>query len=161
MAKASNMSAPVTRGELRDELKLLRTEFKQLVAPLATKAELAPLATKAELAPLATKAELEAAVAKLATKAELEAAVAKLATKAELAEAIAPLATKAELEICFGALLARTDRMQRELQLDLARHANALHEWLTSMLRAHDEKYADLPARVNRLESAVFTPERR
>jgi hypothetical protein len=38
MADTTDMSTPVTRGELRAEL-----------APLATKAELAPLATKAEL----------------------------------------------------------------------------------------------------------------
>jgi len=122
MGKASNMSAPVTRGELREELKLLRAEIHQAIAPLATKAELAPLATKAELA---------------------------------------PLATKAELELWGGALLARIDSSQQQLQADLARHANALHEWLGSMLRAHDEKYTDLPGRVGRLESAVFTPKPR
>jgi len=130
MAKASNMSAPVTRGELREELNLLRAEFREAIAPLATKAELAPLATKAELA-----------------------------------QAIAPLATKAELELWGGALMARLDgaiqHLHRELQADLARHANALHEWLGSMLRAHDEKYTDLPGRVSRLESAVFTPKPR
>ena len=121
MAKASNMSAPVTRGELREELNLLRAEFREAIAPLAT--------------------------------------------KAELAQAIAPLATKAELELWGGALMARLDgaiqHLHRELQADLARHANALPEWLGSMLRAHDEKYTDLPGRVSRLESAVFTPKPR
>ena len=126
MGKASNMSAPVTRGELREELKLLRAEIHQAIAPLATKAELAPLATKAELE-----------------------------------QAVAKLATKAELELWGGALLARIDSSQQQLQADLARHANALHEWLGSMLRAHDEKDTDLPGRVGRLESAVFTPKPR
>jgi hypothetical protein len=52
MAKVVDMSAPVTRGELREEL-----------AKLATKTEL-------ELAKLATRTELE--LAKLATRTELE-----------------------------------------------------------------------------------------
>src|SRR5690349_4394329 len=130
MSSAEDMSTPVTRGELREEL-------AAAIAPLATKAELAPLATKEELAAaiarLATKAELAAAIAPLATKAELAAAIAPLATKEELAAAIAPLATKAELEIWGGALSERMTQLERrvserftafeqQLQIDLARH---------------------------------------
>jgi len=121
MAKASNMSTPVTRAELREELNPLSAEFREAIAPLAT------------------KADLEAA--------------------------FAPLATKADLELWGEALMAHLDsaiqHLHRELQADLARHFNALHEWLGSMLRAHDEKYTDLPGRVSRLESAVFTPKPR
>ncbi len=104
MAKASNMSAPVTRGELQVELKLLRSELQQ---------------------------------------------------------AIAPLATKAELELWGGALLAHIDRGHQQLQIDLARHANALHESMATMMRGLDDKYTDLPGRVGRLESAVFAPKPR
>jgi hypothetical protein len=50
--------------------------------------------------------------------------------------------------------------MQRQLQLDLARHADALHESMVILICAHDEKYADLPERVHRLESAVFACSR-
>jgi hypothetical protein len=49
--------------------------------------------------------------------------------------------------------------MYQQLQIDLARHINALHESMMTMLRSHDEKYTDLPGRVSRLESAVFTPK--
>lgn len=52
MMGSTDMSTPVTRGDLH--------------------AAIAPLATKAEIVPLATKAELQEAVARLATKAELE-----------------------------------------------------------------------------------------
>lgn len=104
MADASNMSAPVTTGELQDELRLLRSELRQ---------------------------------------------------------AVAPLATKAELELWGGALLARIDRTHQQLQIDLARHANALHESMATMIRAIDDKYTDLPGRVGRLESVVFTPKPR
>ncbi len=118
MTDSTDMSTPVTRGELQDTLGLFQQELRMerqheiqaVVAPLATKAEL-----QAAIAPLATKAELQAAIAPLATKAELhheiQAAIAPLATKAELHHeiqtAIAPLATKAELELWGGALLAR------------------------------------------------------
>jgi hypothetical protein len=49
--------------------------------------------------------------------------------------------------------------MYQQLQIDLARYINALHESMMTMLRIHDEKYTDLPGRVSRLESAVFTPK--
>jgi hypothetical protein len=99
MAKASDMSTPVTRGELRKELKRLRSELEK---------------------------------------------------------AIAPLATKAELETWAGALLAHIDRGHQQLQIDLARHANALHESMAALIRGHDDKYKDLPPRVGLLEAAVF-----
>jgi hypothetical protein len=119
---SKDMSAPVTRGELREEL-----------ANLATKAELANLATKAELANLATKAEL------------------------------ANLATKVDLELWAGALLARMtesiERSEQRLLAELARHTNAIFESMAMQIRIIDDKYADLPARTNRLEAKVFGPE--
>src|SRR5262249_30079799 len=64
MSDATNMSKPVTRGELRMELEKLPTKAKLI----AVRAELKKLATKDELKKLATKAELK----KLATKDELK-----------------------------------------------------------------------------------------
>ena len=136
MAGATDMSTPVTRGELRAEL-----------APLATKAELraaiAPLATKAEIAPLATKAELRAAIAPLATKVELELWGGALLARLE------------------GALRARLDAFEHRLLADLARHTNAAFESMSTQISVIDEKYNDLPPRVSRLEGKVFTPEPR
>ena len=126
MVDSTDMSTPVTRGELGEEL-----------------------------ANLATKAELEAAVANLATKAELEAAVANLATKAELEN----LATKAEL--WWGALLARIDSGEQRMLTELARHARAIQETISTQVSVIDEKYADLPGRVSRLEAAVFARRQR
>jgi hypothetical protein len=135
------MSAPVTRSE-----------FQETIARLATKAEL-----REAIAPLATKAELREAIAPLATKAELHEAI---------ANAVAPLSSKADLEIWGGALMARMDAqsellrremhtMRRELQADLARHTSAIFESTQVMIRAIDDKYADLPGRVSKLESRV------
>ena len=39
---------------------------------------------------------------------------------------------------------------------ELARHTRAAFEGMSTQISAHDEKYADLPERVNRLETAVF-----
>jgi hypothetical protein len=150
MADATDMSTPVTRGELRAE-----------IAPLATKAEL-----RAEIAPLATKAELQSAIAPLATKAEIallatKAEIALLATKAELRAEVALLATKVELDLWGGALLARMDAFEHRLLAEVARHTNATFEAMSTQISVIDEKYADLPPRVSRLEGKMFTPERR
>jgi hypothetical protein len=128
MVNSTDMATPVTRGELRDELMQLRREFKQQLEPLATKAELEPLATKAELKPLATKVELE----------------------------FWGGALLARLESSERRLLEHIDRGEQRLHAELARHANALHESMARMISTIDDKYADLPGRVNRLETTVF-----
>src|ERR1700733_14031336 len=123
MMDSTDMSTPVTRGELQEALSQVKQEhgrgLREAIAPLATRTEL-----QAAIAPLATKAELhqeiQAAIAPLATKAELhqeiQAAIAPLATKAELRQVqqelqatIATLATKAELR-----------QVQQELQATIA-----------------------------------------
>jgi hypothetical protein len=199
MMDSTDMSTPVTRGELQEVLSQVKQEhwrdLREATQPLATKAELhqeiqaaiAPLATKVELhqeiqaavAPLATKVELQAAIALLATKAELQAAIAPLATKAELQAAIAPLATKAELELWGGALVARIqdgerrlgnlelgqdrlvtriDQLEQRVFAELARHTSAILEAMRAEIKACFEPLADLPARMTRVEAAVFGP---
>ncbi len=108
MMASTDMSTPVTRGELREELEQLRQEFRQ-----------------------------------------------------ELKQELVHLATKTELELWGGALLAHIDRTAQRLSAELARHTGAIHESMLAMFAASDEKYADLPGRVNRLEGAVFAPKQR
>jgi hypothetical protein len=62
------------------------------------------------------------------------------------------MATKADLESWGATLLARIDlREQRVLVLaELARHAKAIQEAMSTQISAIDEKYADLPAGVPR-----------
>ena len=117
MVEAMDMSAPVTRGELRVELAQL--EFR-------------------------LEARLEA---KLEEKLEEK-------LEAKLAQKLAHVATKADLEIWAGALLER-------LLTELARHARAIQETISGQISVVDEQYADLPARVDRLEATVFAPSRR
>jgi hypothetical protein len=83
-------------------------------------------------------------------------------TRRELQEAIAtaivPLATKTDLEIWGGALLARIQESEQRLLAELARHTSAVCESMRAQIAASAEPYADLPERVSRLETAVFTP---
>ena len=44
---------------------------------------------------------------------------------------------------------------------ELARHTRAIQESLSMQISVICDKYADLPARMSRLEAAVFPPERR
>jgi hypothetical protein len=132
MADASDMSAPVTRRELQDELKQLRQEIKRAVKPLATKVALeswgGALLARIESGERQTHAQFVSLEQR----------------------------THAQFVSLEQRLIERADRMQQQLQLDLARHANALHESMVTLICAHDEKYTDLPERVHRLESAVF-----
>jgi len=164
----SDVSVPPTHPD--DEL-VTRRILREEIAKLATKDELAKthekletLATKDELAKLATKDELAKTHEKLET----------LATKDELAktnERLETLATKDELaktneklEIWFGALHARLLALEsrwdelatlvREMPAEFARQTKAIIEHLRDSVRIVDEKYADLPARVTRLEEA-------
>jgi chaperonin cofactor prefoldin len=142
MVGPEDMSTPVTRGELRDEIDRLEQKFESRLAQMATKADLAEMATKADLAEMATKADL----AQMATKADL----AQMATKADLAQ----MATKADLNTWGRALV-------EHLMTELARHTKASQEALSMQISTIDDKYKDLPARVSHLEAAVFAPKKR
>ncbi|HSR97051.1 MAG TPA: hypothetical protein VLM79_08385 [Kofleriaceae bacterium] len=142
MVNTMDMSAPVTRGELREELD---RAFEQRLAPLATKAELAQLATKAELAQFATKADL----AQFATKADLE----RLVTKDDLEKRLEPLVTKEFFE-------TRLEAMESKLSAELAKHVKAIEETFQKQVSTFDDKYKELPGRVERLEGAVFREDK-
>ncbi|HEU4726880.1 MAG TPA: hypothetical protein VFT22_03295 [Kofleriaceae bacterium] len=116
MTDATDMTTPVTRGELRAELEQLEARFDHKLEQLEIRLE------------------------------------EKLEKKLE--EKLAHLATKADLEIWGGALLDR-------LLTELARHTRAVEESLAAQIRVLDDKYNDLPGRVNRLEATVFGPPRR
>jgi hypothetical protein len=88
----------------------------------------------------------------------------------------AHLATKRDLELWGGALLARIesneqrleqrlieriDGTEQRLSAELARHVGAIHESMVAWFAASDEKYADLPGRMKRVEAAVFAPKQR
>jgi hypothetical protein len=101
MVASTDMSTPVTRGELREEIEQLEIRLEE-----------------------------------------------------KLEQKLAHMATKVDLEIWGGALLER-------LMTELARHTRAIQEAMATQISVVDEKYADLPGRVSRLETTVFVPRRR
>lgn len=62
-----------------------------------------------------------------------------------------------ELPIPAGSVGPRAHRVRAFF----ARHTRAIQEAMSTQISAVDEKYADLPARVSRLEAKVFAPKRR
>jgi chromosome segregation ATPase len=179
MADAADMSTPVTRGELRDEFQSFKQELgRELTQELASKKDLQELgrelrqelASKKELRELGRELREE-----LASKKDLQELGRELrqelASKKELQELgrelRQELASKKDLEMWGGALLARIDSRdkhlldaiaatEQRLLAELARHTRAAFEQMSTQISGHDEKYADLPERVNRLETAVF-----
>ena len=129
----SDMSTPVTRGELREELAQLDNKFTQLDNKFT---------------------QLDNKFAQLDNKfAQLDNKFTQLDNK---------------LEIWGGALVARIQSNEQRIDCvaqqiqsseqrilaELARHAKAIQESVSTQITAVDEKYKDLPARVSRLESA-------
>ncbi len=142
MAKRSDMSKPVTRGELLEELQAseIRLEAK-LEAKLEQKLE-QKLEEKLD-------AKLDAKLANYATKADLEIWGGALAARTS--------ALETRVDLGFRELSTRIDGLYGEL----ARHTRAILESMSTQISAVDDKYADLPGRVSRLERDAARPRRR
>ena len=110
MLDATDMSTPVTRGELREEIAQLETRLDQKLENLESR--------------------LDQKLGNLESRLETR------------------------LDLWGGALLER-------LMTELARHTRASQEAMSAQISVFDEKYADLPARVTRLEATVLAPDRR
>jgi hypothetical protein len=95
----NDMTAPVTRGELKQELAELKAELK-----------------------------------------------------VDLDQALVDVVRKPDLDRALDAWGTR-------LSVELAQHVNAMTESLRAEFRGIDDQYKDLPARVSKLENAVFTPK--
>jgi hypothetical protein len=163
MATIVDMSTPVTRGELREELATFKREFKtELKTEL--KAELKTELTQELKTELARELKTELA---RELKREFQDEFARFVTKDELKQELARFATKTELELWGGALLAniaqqfaaadqRMVAMEQRMFDEIARHTRAALEATSLQIAASHELYADLPRRVGRLESRVF-----
>lgn len=130
MVDATDMSTPVTRGELREEL-------EQRLAHLATKAEL-------EIWGGALLARIQSGEQGL--MARIESGEQRLMARIESGE---------------QRLIERIDASEQRMLAELARFTRATYEDMSTQISVIDEKYADLPPRVNRLETKVFAPKRR
>jgi hypothetical protein len=66
--------------------------------------------------------------------------------------------TIAQIENLEQRTIARMESLEQRLLGELARHTRAIHESMSTQISVIDEKYADLPARVTRIETKMFTP---
>jgi exonuclease VII large subunit len=132
MLDATDMSTPVTRGELREEIAQLETRIDQKLERLETRID-------QKLDNLETRIDQKLDNLETRIDQKLDNLGARLDTR---------------LDLWGGALLER-------LQTELARHTRASQEAMSTEISVIDEKYADLPARVTRLEATVLAPDRR
>ena len=142
-AELETARATPRAGRAKLEQKLEQKLDQKLEQKLDQKLDqkLAQYATKADLERFATKADLE----RFATKADLE----RFATKADLAELAARV--RVDLELWGGAII---DRLSKEI----AGAAKAAQEAHQSEISVIDDKYADLPGRVSKLEARLRKP---
>ena len=113
---------------------------------------------------MSDEADMERPVTRRELRDDLGKVEAKLDAKLDRVEAKAEFARlDAKIDAVCGALLARMDAIiadMREMRVDMARQTKAAMEWALEQFRAVDDKYADLPRRVTRLEGKVFPPRR-
>ena len=133
MLDSTDMSTPVTRGELRDVL-------AQVLAPLATKVEL-------EMWGGALLARIESGERLLKQLAER-----LVSGEQRLIERLVSTEQR---------LIERIDGTEQRLLTELARHTSAAQEDMSTQISVIDDKYDDLPVRVSLLEATVFPPRRR
>lgn len=131
MADATDMATPVTRGELRAELVQFEVRFAQFEVRLEQKLEMWGGALLARIE---------------SGERRIESGEQRLIERIESGE---------------QRLLDRIDSSERRLLAELARHTRASYEEMSTQISVIDEKYADLPPRVSRLEIKVFPPRRR
>jgi hypothetical protein len=154
MSGAIDMSTPVTRGELREELEKLATKQDLEKLKLATKQELEKLATKHELEKLATKHELEMWGGALLAR--IESGERRLVNELNrLNERIGSTEQRLNERIT-----STEQQLSKLVRVELARHTRANYESMATMISAIDDKYKDLPGRMKRLE-ATMRPSRR
>jgi hypothetical protein len=120
------MSTPVTRGELREELGLFEQRFDGKIEHLEQRFD-------GKLEHLEQRFDGKIEIWGGALLARIDAVSARVDT-----------------------LTARVEAGEQRILAELARHAGAIQEAVSRQISAIDEKYADLPARVSKLEEATF-----
>jgi hypothetical protein len=135
------MSHPVTRAELIEVLdERLDQRLTERLAPFVTKDYLDERLDE-RLASFATKEDLDEQLERFATKEDLE-----------------RFATKENLEGSLRAIAKQIEEIPGQILAELRTFVAGIQDQNRLELRAVDDPYRDLPARVTRLEEAVFSP---
>jgi len=131
MTGATDMSTPVTRSELREEL--------------------AQLERKLEIWGGALLARIQSGEQRIQSGQQ------RLLARIESGEQ----RLLARIESGEHRMLERIDASEQRLLAELARHTRASSEEMSAQISIIDEKYADLLPRVSQLDTKVFAPKRR
>ena len=161
MAEPPEMSLPVTRAELRDELREFRKELeKNHPTHEDLRRELSRFATKDDLEIWggAIRSELRAEIKELDQSLRAEIKELDQSLRAEIKELDQSL--RAEMKVLDQSLRAEMKAMARALQAEMARLLRARIEQFQTSIGIFDERYRDLPPRVARVEAKVFPPKR-
>jgi TolA-binding protein len=133
MMDSTDMSTPVTRGELQDALLQVKQEhwrdLREVTAPLATKVELDIWGG--------------------ALVARIQHGEQRLDNLERGQERLIGLVQQTQQQI---------QQSEQRLLAELARHTSAVYEGMRTQIKASTEPLDDLPGRVNRLETEVFGP---
>jgi hypothetical protein len=158
MNGSSGMSTPVTRGEFAQ----FEMRLEQRLAQLATKGDL-------EIWGGALLARIESGEQRLFECIEsgeqrlfecIESGEQRLFERIESGEQRLLARLFERIESGEQRLLERIDSSEQRLLTELARHTMASSENMSAQISVIDEKYADLPPRVGRLEAKAFRTKR-
>ncbi len=132
-----DMSTPVTRGELRDELAHLENRLER------------KLDDKFDLQERKLDDKFDLQERKLDDKLELQ--------ERRLDDKLDRLERRLDdkLGLWGAALAAQIAESEKRVLNELARHTQAVFDSMATQVSALDEKYRDLPARVTRLEVEI------
>ena len=133
MTTSSSMPTPVTRSELREELGQLEQRFDGKLEHWG-----GALLARIEAGEQRMLARIEAGEQRMLTR--IEDGEQRMLTRIEDGE---------------QRTLARIEDGEQRMLADLARHARAIQEAVSTQISVIDDKYADLPARVRRFEATV------
>jgi hypothetical protein len=131
MIDSTDMSTPVTRGELKAELEQFEIRLEQRIEQKFDQ--------KLEFWGGALLARIEAGERRMTQRMDV------MDQRFDAMER----------------RLGGIEGMEQRLLAELARHTGAIQEWMSKQISIIDEKYADLPSRVTQLEAKVSTRRRR
>ena len=171
MSSATDMTAFVTRGELKEEFAQFEQKLDVRLAQLATRTDLEVWggALDDRLGNRIDKVEQRLDKRIDGLEQQLESMEQRLDDKLgkRIDEAEQRLDVRLYKRIDEAEQRLRDDlgvriyESEQRLHEDLAMLAKAHQESMATLISVIDEKYADLPARVKRLEGAVFRTKRR
>jgi hypothetical protein len=159
MNSTIDMSTPVTRGELKEELWGLESRFDQKLGGLESRFDqkLGGLESRFDQRLRGLESRFDQKLGGLESRFDQKLGGLESNFNEKLQRLESGFDQK--LELWVGAVLARIRDSEQRLLGELAQHAGAIQEVLSKQISAIDDKYRELPDRVFRLEAEVFASD--